>query len=444
MRFFLFAFYILDIIVVMLLGYTYALFFLKAELLEESLWLIAATGFLVNIVLSQLGGYRPLRARRLIDWVGPITGAVAISFVLLLLLLWVFKETATYSRAWLFIWFLSAYFSLLALRALAFILLKGMHQLGLHHRRLMVVGDHVSAQRIVSAIGKYPEFGYDLVDIWTNLDDASLCEKISNEKIQDVWITLPLSAELRIAQLLVVLKDCHVDIRYLPDLTGFSLLNHQSTTIMGLPMLDLSISPISDPINRFIKGVEDLVLGIVLAILMTPLILLIALLIKLSSPGPVFFTQRRGGFDGQEITVYKFRTMHLHDEVDGVITQATLNDDRVTPLGRLLRRTSMDELPQLLNVLQGRLSLVGPRPHALEHDAHFKELIANYALRYRVKPGITGWAQINGWRGEMNTLDKLEQRVIYDLYYVENWSLYFDIKIILMTIVQVIRGKNAY
>lgn len=443
MRAFLFAFYLLDILSVGALGYGLSHYFHAPMVRHDSVVLVVSAALMVNMILSQLNGYRPLRARRLLDWVGPITGAVLLAFGVVLLGLWLSKETSTYSRLWLITWSVSSWGALLLIRALGFALLRFLHVQGLHHRKLLIVGDGAAAEPVVTRLQRHPESGYDVLSIWSDDDDQALVRWVEKEGVQDVWIVLPLSAENRIARLLSLLRECHVDVRYIPDMTGFSLLNHRSTTLLGIPMLDLSISPISDPLNRLIKRTEDAVLGLVFTLIGLPLAVLIAVSIKLSSRGPVLFKQVRGGFDGQSITVYKFRTMYLH-EAGAVLQQATAEDERVTPIGRLLRRTSMDELPQLFNVLQGRMSLVGPRPHALEHDERFEQLIANYVLRYRIKPGITGWAQINGWRGETNTYEKLEQRVLYDLFYIENWSLGFDLKIILMTIIQVLRGRNAY
>ena len=443
MRAFLFAFYLLDILSVGALGYGLSHYFHEPQVVHDSIVLVISAALMVNMILSQLNGYRPLRARRVLDWVGPITGASLLAFGVILLGLWLSKETSTYSRLWLMTWFISTWCVLLLLRAFGFEFLRFLHQQGLHHRKLMIVGEVLAAEPIMKRIQRHPESGYDVLNIWSNDDDEALVRWVEDEGVQDVWIVLPLSAEDRIARLLTMLRQCHVDVRYIPDMAGFSLLNHRSTTLLGIPMLDLSISPISDPLNRFIKRSEDALLGVVFTVIALPLAVVIALLIKFSSRGPVLFKQVRGGFDGQAITVYKFRTMYVH-EAKANLQQATPTDERVTPIGRILRRTSMDELPQLFNVLQGRMSLVGPRPHALEHDEHFEALVANYVLRYRIKPGITGWAQINGWRGETNTYEKLEQRILYDLFYIENWSLGFDLKIILMTMIQVLRCRNAY
>ena len=193
-----------------------------------------------------------------------------------------------------------------------------------------------------------------------------------------------------------------------------------------------------------IKGIEDRVLALLILIAISPLMVLLALGVKLSSSGPVLFRQKRHGLDCKAIEVWKFRSMRLHQENAGEVTQATRDDPRVTRFGRFLRRTSLDELPQFFNVLQGTMSIVGPRPHAVEHNDHYKSIVQNYMQRHRVKPGITGWAQVNGLRGETDTVEKMARRVEYDLYYMQNWSVLFDLRIVAMTIFKGFIGKAVY
>jgi Undecaprenyl-phosphate glucose phosphotransferase len=213
--------------------------------------------------------------------------------------------------------------------------------------------------------------------------------------------------------------------------------------VAGMPVLNLTASPMVG-FAKFLKGLEDRLLALLLLLLVSPLMVAIAIGIKLSSPGPVFFKQKRHGWDGKPITIWKFRTMKVHQEENGKVTQATRNDTRVTKLGALLRHTSIDELPQFFNVLQGRMSIVGPRPHAIEHNEFYKDSVSRYMLRHKVKPGITGWAQINGYRGEIDNLEKMKKRIEYDLFYIENWSVWFDLKIIAATLIKGLINKNAY
>jgi putative colanic acid biosynthesis UDP-glucose lipid carrier transferase len=194
---------------------------------------------------------------------------------------------------------------------------------------------------------------------------------------------------------------------------------------------------------RVVKRLEDLVVAGVICIFIIPVCFVIAVAIKLSSPGPVLFKQMRMGINGRKFKVYKFRSMVVHNE-SGSVTQATRNDVRITKVGAFLRRTSLDELPQFFNVLQGRMSVVGPRPHALAHNDYYKELVESYMQRHKVKPGITGWAQVSGYRGETDTLDKMQKRVEYDLWYIEHWSLWIDLKIIVLTFWKGFLNKNAF
>jgi putative colanic acid biosynthesis UDP-glucose lipid carrier transferase len=238
------------------------------------------------------------------------------------------------------------------------------------------------------------------------------------------------------------LRHANVQVRLVPNIYGFQLLHHSITEVAGFPVINLMDSPLSG-INAVVKALEDKILATLILLLASPIMILIAIGVKLSSPGPVLFKQKRGGLEKDEIRIWKFRSMKVHAEPEGTITQAKPNDPRITPFGAFLRRTSLDELPQFFNVLRGEMSIVGPRPHALEHNEFYKKRIDPYLLRQRVKPGITGWAQINGLRGETGDLEKMEMRVKYDLYYINNWSLWFDLRIIFLSIFQIFRSQNA-
>ena len=248
--------------------------------------------------------------------------------------------------------------------------------------------------------------------------------------------------EVRVLDLLDDLKDTTVSIYYVPDIFLSDLIQSRSGEVAGIPVISMCETPFFG-YRGVIKRVTDVVLTLAVLVPLFPVLALVALLVKISSPGPAIFRQRRYGLDGQEITVYKFRTMTVTEDGDRVV-QATVGDRRITPIGAVLRRYSIDELPQLINVLQGRMSIVGPRPHAVAHNEQYRKLIKGYMVRHKVKPGITGWAQVNGWRGETDTLEKIEQRVAHDIYYIENWSAWLDLKILVMTPLALITGKNAY
>jgi putative colanic acid biosysnthesis UDP-glucose lipid carrier transferase len=260
--------------------------------------------------------------------------------------------------------------------------------------------------------------------------------------VREVYITLPLGSQPRIVELLEQLQGTTASLFFVPDVFGISIIQGRLQDMNGVPVVGICETPFTGT-NELVKRISDLVIGSIIVILISPLLLAIAIGVKLSSPGPVLFRQRRNGLDGHEIVVYKFRSMRTMD--DGpVVRQATRNDPRVTPFGAFLRRTSLDELPQFFNVLQGTMSIVGPRPHAVTHNKEYRQIIKAYMVRHKVKPGITGWAQVNGQRGETDTVEKMRTRVEYDLEYLRNWSLALDLKIIAATVRVLFFDRHAY
>ncbi len=260
--------------------------------------------------------------------------------------------------------------------------------------------------------------------------------------IKEVYITLPLGSQPRILELLENVQGTTASIFFVPDVFGISIIQGRLQDMNGVPVVGICETPFTGT-NELVKRISDLVLASIILVLISPLLLAIAIGVKLSSPGPVIFRQRRNGLDGGEITVYKFRSMTAQDN-GPVVEQATKDDPRITPFGAFLRRTSLDELPQFFNVLQGQMSIVGPRPHAVAHNELYRELIKAYMVRHKVKPGITGWAQINGLRGETETIEKMKARVEYDLEYLRNWSIGLDLQIIVRTVRVVLFDRNAY
>lgn len=269
-----------------------------------------------------------------------------------------------------------------------------------------------------------------------------LAEYTQSHRVDLIYITLPMASQPRIMRLLDQLHDTTASIYFVPDIFVFDLIQARIETIGGIPVASVCETPFSG-FNGFVKRASDIVLASVALLLVSPLLLAIAIAVKLSSPGPVLFRQRRYGLDGREIHVYKFRSMTVTED-GGHIQQATRDDRRVTRVGALLRRYSLDELPQFINVLQGRMSVVGPRPHAVAHSEMYRKLIKGYMIRHKVKPGITGWAQVNGFRGETRTLDRMESRIAYDLAYLRHWSLQLDLWIVLKTLLVVVNDRNAY
>jgi putative colanic acid biosynthesis UDP-glucose lipid carrier transferase len=272
------------------------------------------------------------------------------------------------------------------------------------------------------------------------LDEIAAYAK--GNRLHLIYLSLPMASQPRIKELLDALKDTTASVYFVPDMFVTDLIQGRSDSICGLPVISVCETPFRGPAGA-LKRASDLVLASSILLLLSPLMVAIALAVKLSSPGPVIFKQRRYGLDGQEIVIYKFRSMSVEEDGSS-IEQARKNDSRITDLGAVLRKTSMDELPQFINVLQGRMSVVGPRPHAVAHNEQYRRLIKSYMVRHKVKPGITGWAQVNGFRGETESLQKMEGRIRCDLDYLRNWSLRLDLLIILKTIRLVFRDTAAY
>ncbi len=271
---------------------------------------------------------------------------------------------------------------------------------------------------------------------------SDLSKYVKEHATDVIFIALPIRHVKRVMDLLDDLRDTTASIYYVPDVFVFDLIQARSGEIHGIPVVAMCETPFYG-YRGVTKRLTDIALSVVILLLLLPLSLIIAILVKLTSPGPVIFKQRRYGLDGQEIAVYKFRSMRVTE--DGPqIRQASRSDSRITPIGAVLRRTSLDELPQLINVLQGRMSLVGPRPHAVAHNEQYRKLIKGYMVRHKVLPGITGLAQVNGCRGETQQLEQMEARVHYDLEYLRRWSPMLDLKILLLTLVKVFRDDKAY
>ncbi|NDL62328.1 undecaprenyl-phosphate glucose phosphotransferase [Acerihabitans arboris] len=273
-------------------------------------------------------------------------------------------------------------------------------------------------------------------NIWQVISDAK------EGRIDRIYIAMPMTEEANIKHLVNELYDTTCSIMLIPDIFTFSILRSRSEDINGLPVLSIADTPLSG-MNMVLKRIEDVILSILILAFIMPMLLLIAVAVKVTSPGPVIFRQKRYGIDGKPILVWKFRSMNVMDDGDKII-QAKKGDERLTRFGGFLRRTSLDELPQFFNVLIGDMSIVGPRPHAVAHNEQYRSLITGYMLRHKVKPGITGWAQINGWRGETDTIEKMQKRIDYDLEYIREWSVWLDLKIVFFTVFKGFISKEAY
>jgi putative colanic acid biosynthesis UDP-glucose lipid carrier transferase len=269
---------------------------------------------------------------------------------------------------------------------------------------------------------------------------ADILDVVHSNNVRTVYIAVSLENSHLVEELYQGLANENVDIHWVPNIYSLDLINHSVKEMAGLPLLTLSESPLIGN-HLLFKAVEDRVIAIIALILLGPLMLVIAALIKLDSPGPVIFRQSRTGWNGKEFHIWKFRSMKLHQAQNGEVKQATKDDNRITGIGRFIRKTSIDELPQLFNVLSGKMSMVGPRPHATEHNTDYDKRIRAYMTRHRIKPGITGLAQVNGYRGETDTLDKMKKRVEYDMQYINNWSFWLDLEILLKTIPALLRDE---
>ena len=272
------------------------------------------------------------------------------------------------------------------------------------------------------------------------IDD--LPEYVKTHRVQSIYLSLPMASRPRILQILDGLKDTTASIYFVPDMFITDLIQGRSDSVCGVTVISVCDTPFRG-FNRALKRGSDIVLSALILLAIFPIMLVLALLVRLDSPGPVIFRQRRYGLDGDQIVVYKFRSMAVTED-GGVIEQAKKNDARLTRLGAFLRKTSLDELPQFINVLQGRMSIVGPRPHAVAHNELYRKVIKGYMVRHKVRPGITGWAQVNGQRGETDTLDKMQARIDFDLDYLRNWSLQLDFFIIFKTVRLIFKDSSAH
>jgi putative colanic acid biosynthesis UDP-glucose lipid carrier transferase len=324
-------------------------------------------------------------------------------------------------------------------------------------RPAVIIGAGRMGMRVAQMLKLRQAFGHDLLGVFddrsadrVNLPEEAvllgslqrLPEFIEAHGVKDVFITLPLTSQPRIQSLLESLQNTTASIHFVPDIFGVSVIQGRLEDMGGVPVVGLMVAPFTG-INGFIKRVSDIVLSTLILLMISPILVVLAIGVKMSSPGPIIFRQRRTGLDGEIIEVYKFRSMRAED--DGpVVKQATRDDPRITPFGAVIRKTSLDELPQFINVLQGRMSIVGPRPHAVAHNEQYRKLVKAYMARHKVKPGITGWAQVNGLRGETDTLDKMAARIEFDLEYLRNWTLGLDLLIIARTVKLVFLDRSAY
>ncbi|SNS74467.1 putative colanic acid biosysnthesis UDP-glucose lipid carrier transferase [Noviherbaspirillum humi] len=409
------------------------------------------------LMFAQLGLYGSWRGRALPDRFLRLAGSWALVLSIGLFFSFLIHHVGNVSRLWLFYWYALGLTFMILIRIGVYFMLRYFRAKGLNNKRVIIVGYGSTGQEMHRRAIAQDWAGYDVRAVYADEKDAQKIQDSGIARLQkledipifmaahsvhEIWITLPLMASPKLQELQYMLRNTLVDVRWIPDIFSLQMLSNKMGDFLGLPAVDLN-QPVTAGVNGIFKDLFDKVFALAALFMLLPLFIVLAIAIKATSPGPVFFRQPRLGLNGRPFNVYKFRTMKVHQE-QGTVTQARKGDPRLTPIGGFLRRTSLDELPQFLNVLFGDMSVVGPRPHALQHNEMYKDLLECYMLRHRVKPGITGWAQIHGHRGETDTVDKMAKRVQFDLHYIQNWSMWMDIRIIAWTAFKGWTGKNAY
>ena len=433
----------------------------RGQVWDQKAWVAATIAAVLFLVIGQsLSVYQSargarLRAQLLRIWWGWIAGVVPV----LLFLLFLSKRSEDYSRIIVSSWFLIAPFLISMWRTGATLLLRELRARGYNTRAAAIVGMTELGEQLAMQMKSVPSLGLHTYGFYDDRDEER-CHPISPElgtragtlrdlveaartgEVDLIYIAFPLRAEPRINELLRQLSDTTASVYLAADFFVFDLLHTRWVTLGGVPTMSLHETPFYG-VDGWLKRLEDIVVGGAILMVIAIPMLIIGVCVKLTSPGPALFRQRRYGLNGEVIDVLKFRSMTVTEDGDE-IKQATKDDPRITNFGAFLRRTNLDELPQFLNVLGGSMSIVGPRPHAVAHNELYRKKVRGYMLRHKVKPGITGWAQVNGWRGETDTLEKMEKRVEHDLDYIRNWSLLWDLQIIFMTVFGSRAWRNAY
>ncbi len=431
----------IDIVAIVLVGLLLIPNNVTDHLLNIYGWSMFVAVLASTLVFPAFGVYGSWRGMRLLRLLRQVLLAWTSVVVLVATLFFLFKVGEQVSRLWLLTWWLTTLLTMWSARAVVYGLLGYMRKTGANHKIVMLLGDEAACLRVQKQVLARPYAGYEINKTMTMSEIERLKQGLSD--FDELWLLLPLSQASHIEPILAMLNQCTVNVRWLPDDSALLSVWQSPKDLLGMTALDLRVSPMSEPANLLLKAIEDRVLALVILLLISPVMLVLAFGVKLTSKGPVFYRQQRHGWNGEAFEMLKFRSMVVHTEQDGQVTQATVGDARITPFGAFLRRTSLDELPQFLNVLKGNMSIVGPRPHAVAHNDYYSQQIDGYMLRHKMKPGITGWAQVNGWRGETDTLDKMQKRVEFDLWYIEHWSLWLDIKIIVMTLFKGFVHSNA-
>jgi len=427
--------------------------------------LIAFNCVLLLLLFPGFGVYETWRGKPLPSMLARVAAAWLVVVFTALVLAFTLHRMDAVSRLWFGYSTVISGALIIVAKCLVHAVLRMVRRRGMNSRTVAIVGAPGFARTLLAHLEHAPQAGFKPVCVLDTSCDSSFetvqtygarlnrlpvltdlnafAAKVREDRVNEVWLALPLSEEHTIYRFTRMFRHDFVNLRFIPDVRSLSLFNHALVDVVGLPTLNLSATPFSSP-QMWPKLIFDRLFAAAALLALAPIFVVLAIGIKLGSPGPVFFRQTRKGVDGQPFAIYKFRSMTVHHEAHGQLTQASRNDARVTKLGGFMRRTSLDELPQFLNVLLGQMSVVGPRPHAVEHDDLYKDQVYGYMHRYRIKPGITGWAQVNGYRGATTKVEKMEARVKFDLFYIHNWSFWFDMKIVFITIFKGFVGRNAF
>lgn len=421
---------------------------------SDSYYMLASVTIVVVHLLHLQNSYLfHVLARPFSQW-KKVAVAWSAAFMIMVVFGFITKTSSDVSRLWVGLWFVSGLVSLALSRLLWFYNAKRMLKNPQYWRNVIIIGSDLNV--ILRHLQGRAGAGVNLIGIFTSnpgddqaevagvqvTGDVAIAGRFAREnRVDDVLVAMPWTDAAAIKNILQVLRPFALNVHLLPPPVMLEFPNCTSSYFFGVWALNLMSKPLSERALLAKRG-EDIVLGAFLLIIFSPIMALVALAIKLDSPGPLLFCQERGGFNNSRFRIYKFRTMY-HQPAESDVPQAKKCDPRVTRVGRILRRISFDEFPQLFNVLRGEMSIVGPRPHAVSHNLKFAAEIEEYLTRCRIKPGMTGWAQVNGYRGETDTIEKMRMRVEYDVFYIENWSLFFDMKIVVQTIFHM-HAPNAY
>ena len=451
---------IYDVLALLLAGFAghFLRFGLKADLSTSEQLFIYFSTIVTVVALHLVGSYRSKPLLSMANQFSKMTTGCSGAVMTILVFGFMSGSLKDYSRIWIGSTFLLAGVLLLANRIAIIRMSQAAIARGQLEEAIVIVGANVRAERMVESIQALRGTGIRIVGVFDDrisrplpksleslymgTTDALLAHIRAN-RIDRVVVALPWVASDRVDSLLKKFRTVPVRVDLVPNDVVWKYSSLEMERLGGVPIVTIANGRVDDQSGIF-KRLEDIVISVAMLLVASPVLLLVALLVKLDSPGPVFFKQKRHGFNNEEFEVFKFRSMTVAASASAKVMQATANDARVTRFGKFIRRSSLDELPQLLNVLRGEMSIVGPRPHAVQHNNEYATVISEYLARHNVKPGITGWAQINGLRGETDTPDKMRRRVESDLYYIEHWSLLLDMKIIVMTALTVWFQATAY